>query len=104
MTAKPVSKENTSANYEEAVAILKKRFVNKQQIINKHVEVLLNTVPLISHGNVKGLCHFYSLVKCLIRGLKALGVPSESYGKLLTSVLMNKLLRLIISRKMTEGD
>ena len=57
------------------MAILKKRFVNKQQIINKHVEVLLNMEPLISHGNVKGLWHLYSLVKCQVRGLKALGVP-----------------------------
>ena len=105
MTAERVSRENTLANNEEAVAVLIKRFVNKQQIINKHVEVLLNMVSLISHGNVKGLWHLYSLVKCPIRGLKASGVPSESYRKLLTSVLMNKLLCLInLSRKMTEGD
>ena len=42
-----------------------------------------------------------------VRGLKALGVPSESYGSLLSSVLMNKVpqeVRLIISREVKGGD
>ena len=43
-------------------------------------------------------------IKCQVRGLTTVGVPSESYGNLLTSVLMNKHLHLILSRKMTEGD
>ena len=37
-----------------------------------------------------------------VRGLKPLGVSSESYGNLLSSVLMNKIpqeLRLIVSRE-----
>ena len=32
----------TSANYEEAITVLKKRFGNKQQIIARHMEMLLN--------------------------------------------------------------
>ena len=35
----------TAANYEEAVSILKKRFGNKQQIINKHMDALLSLEP-----------------------------------------------------------
>ena len=31
----------TSTNYKEAIAILKKRFGNKQQIISKHMDILL---------------------------------------------------------------
>ena len=35
--------------------------------------------------------HLYDLVKSQVRGLRALGVPPESYGSLLSSVLINKL-------------
>ena len=42
-----------------------------------------------------------------MHSLKYLGVSSDSYGNLLSSVLLSKLpqeLRLIISRKMTKDD
>ena len=45
----------TSSNYEEAVTLLKKQFGNKQQQINKHMEVLLNLEPVTSSRNTKGL-------------------------------------------------
>ena len=32
----------TSANYEEAIGVLKKRFGNKQLIVNRHMDLLLN--------------------------------------------------------------
>ena len=44
----------TSINYEEAVALLKKRFGNPQQIINKHMDQLLNLEPVTSY-NIKSL-------------------------------------------------
>ena len=40
-----------------------------------------------------------------LRGIRALGVTADSYGGLLTSILMNKLpseIRLIINRELTE--
>ena len=39
----------TSANYEEAISILKRRFGNKQIITNKHMEGLLNMAPVTSN-------------------------------------------------------
>ena len=42
-----------------------------------------------------------------MRGLKALGVPSSSYGGLLSSILISKLppeLRQIVSRELSEGE
>ena len=90
----------TSANYHEAIAILKKRFGNKQQIISKHMDVLLNVEPVTSQYNLSGLRHMYDLMESHIRSLKSLGVASESYGSLLSPVLLNKLpseLRLIVS-------
>ena len=49
----------TSANYDEAISILilkkKKSFGSKQQIVNKHMDVLLNVELVTSAQNVKGL-------------------------------------------------
>ena len=52
----------TAINYSEAIAILKKRFGNKQQIIMKHMEILLHIEPVTSQYNIKGLRHLYDLV------------------------------------------
>ena len=81
----------TEANYEEAVATLKKRFGNPQLIIT-------------SHHDIKGLRRLHDSVEAHVRGLRALRVPAQTYGGLLTSVLINKLppeLRLIVTREMT---
>ena len=54
---------------------------------------------------MKGLRHLYDVIESNVRSLKSLGVRAESYGSLLSSVLMNKLpseLRLIASRKFRE--
>ena len=88
----------TTANYEETIAILKSRFGNKKMIISKHMESLLNMAPASSNHDLKGLRKIYDLVEVHVKGLKALGASSESYGSLLLSVLMNKIpqdLRLI---------
>ena len=96
-----------NANYEEAITILKTRFGNKQMIVNKHMDDLINMVPVYSNHDLRGLRQLYDLVEVHVRGLKALGVPSESYGSLLSSVLMNKVpreVRLIVSREVKGGD
>ena len=97
----------TSADYGEAISILKKRFGSKQQIVNKHMDVLLNVDPVTSAQNVKGLRHLYDLVESHVRSLNSLGVTSDSYGNLLSPVLLNKLppeLRLIVSHEVSESD
>ena len=95
----------TSANYHEAVSILQKRFGNKQQIISRHMDILLNASPVASPNDLKGLRHLHNQVESHVRGLKSLRVAPESYGSLLSSVLLNKLpreLRSIISGKTTD--
>ena len=97
----------TEANYAEAISILRRRFGNKQQIISKHMDILMSTDAVTSPNNVKALRHFHDVVESNIRSLKALGVAAETYGSLLASVLMNKLpgyLCLIIGRKIGEAD
>ena len=96
-----------NANYQEAVEILEKRFGNKQQIITKHMEILMAVEPVASNSNTKSLRHLYDTVEAQVRGLKALGVASESYGCLLSSTLMTKLppeVRLIVSREVGENN
>ena len=94
-------------NYDEAITILKKRFGNKQLIINKHMDILLNLDAVTSLYNLRGLRHLFDLVESNVRGLRSLGVPPESYGSLLSSVLMNKLpqeFRLLVSRDIKDGE
>lgn len=96
----------TAANYAEAIAILDKRFGDKQQIINSHMDAMLNLPSVKNIYDIKGIRQFYDKVEANVRGLKSLEIPSTSYGNLMLSILMNKLpqdLRLIITRKM-QGD
>lgn len=96
----------TTVNYQEAVEILKRRFGSKQQIISKHMDILLNLDPVVS-TSVKALRHLHDHVESHVCGLKALGVNSETYGSLLLSVLLSKLpadIRLIASREISEDE
>ena len=95
-----------SANYQEAIDILQKRFGNKQLIISKHMEILLNTEAITSEQNMRGLGRLYDDVKSHIWSLKSLEVAPDSYGALLSPMLLNKLppeLRLIVSRKIPDS-
>ena len=92
----------SAANYEEAITILKKRFGNKQLIVSKHMETLLSIDAVASDSHLRDLRRLYDQAEANIRSLKALGVETESYGAMLSSVLLNKLppeLRLIVSRE-----
>ncbi|XP_068675693.1 uncharacterized protein [Montipora foliosa] len=96
----------TASNYEEAIAILKKRFGNKQQIINRHLDILVNVSAVINEDPRK-LRELYDTLESHVRSLKSLGLPSGSYGSLLSSIIMNKLpqeLRLIISREIKDQE
>ena len=95
----------SAANYKEAIEILEKRFGNKQMIIAKHMETLLNVEAVTSDNNLKELRHLYDTIESHIRSLKSLGVESASYGAMLSSVLLLKLppdLRLIVSRDVSS--
>ncbi len=97
----------TAANYREAVEILKRRFGNTQQIIARHMDILLKAEAVSSQYHLKSLRHLYDTIETHVRGLRALGIASDSYGSLLTSVLLNKLpqeLRLLLSRKIGGED
>ena len=97
----------TSANYAEAIATLKKRFGSTQLIVNKHMDGLLSLPTVNSHHDVKGLRRLYDAVESYVRGLRALGVPTEFYGGMLISIIMSKLpaeIFLIVSREITTDS
>ena len=97
----------TAANYKEAIQILTKRYWNKQQIVIKHLDQLLPMDAVSSQHDVKGLRRLYDTIESNVRNLTSVGVKSEAYGALLSSVLMSKLppeLRLIVSRQIGEEE
>ena len=77
-------------------------------IISKHMEFLLGVEGVGSDQNVRALRRlYYDGVESHIRSLNSLGVNSDMYGTMLSSVFLNKLppeLRLIISRKISTSD
>ena len=76
-------------------------------IVNRHKEALLSVATVSSHFDIRALRKLHNTVEAHIRGLHALGIPAETYGGLLTSVLTNKLpseISLIVSLEMTAGN
>ena len=96
----------TSTNYAEAIALLKKRFGNRQHIVNKHMDQLIAIEPVTSLHDLKGLRRLYDKIEAHIRSLKGLGISSESYSSMLSSVLMKRLPqeRCVIVSRQTGTD
>ena len=62
----------TAASYQQAIALLKKRFGCKQQIVDKHLEALFNVDPVTGGHNVHALRRLFDAVTFHIRSLKHL--------------------------------
>ena len=95
----------TTTNYQKAIETLKKRFGGKQQIINKHMDVLLHVEAVYFTQNTREL--YFDNVSSHVHSLQSLGAEHNSYGSLLCPVILTKLpakLQLTISRKLTEAD
>ena len=80
--------------------MLEKNFGDKQRTIDKHMEVLLSVEAVTSDMNLKALKHLYDITEAQVHGLKSIGVTSEEYRSLLSSVVLSKIpheIRRIIS-------
>ena len=79
----------TSANYEQAIYLLKDRFGQEQNIINAYMQNLteLPSPTLTPHS----LRKFYDKMETSIRGLESLGQTQETYGSLLIPIIFGKL-------------
>ncbi|KAL9969544.1 hypothetical protein ACROYT_G021769 [Oculina patagonica] len=67
----------TSANYEKAVDLLKKRFGNRQVIISSHMEALTKIPKITSIHEVKRLRNLYDTVESHVRALESLEISQE---------------------------
>ena len=95
----------SSANYQQAIEILRKRFGNKQVVISKHMDTLMNMETISSDRHLKDLRRLYDHTESHVRSLRSLGIEAASYGALLSPVLLSKLppeLWLIVSRKVSD--
>ena len=71
------------------------------------MEILLNLDSVTSHHNMRSLWKLHDTLESNVRNLKSLRVPRESYGGLLSSILMIKLpqeFRLVITREVGDDD
>ena len=69
------------------------------------MESFVKLQPITSMKNVSGLRAMYDLVEGNVRNLSSLGVPFDTYGKLLVHFLIEKILhslRLVISREFDD--
>ena len=69
------------------------------------MDILLNAEAVTSQHYLKSLRYLHDLIETHVRSLKALEVTTDSYGSLLTPVLLKKLpseLRLWFGRKIGE--
>ena len=97
----------SSTNYQEAIEVLQKRFGNKQVIISKQMDTLMNMNTISSDRHLRELHQLYDYTESHVRSLRTLGIEAASYGALLSPVLLAKLppdLRLIVSRKVSDSN
>ena len=87
----------SAVNYEQAVETLKKRFGNKQLIVSKHMETLLSFSAVTADNHLRDLRRLFDQAEANIRSLRALGVEPESYGTMLSSVLLSTLHQNCVS-------
>ena len=67
----------TAANYHKAIDTLKKRFGCKQQIVNKHMDALLQVEAIVSSQNTRALRRLFDNISCHVRSLKSLGITAR---------------------------
>jgi len=91
----------TSADYESAMDLLKRRYGKKTAIQKTFMNKLLNAWPVYSNTGAARLCSFYDLVETKYRVLRALDVEEGVYSAIVVPMLLEKIpdtLRLTIWR------
>ena len=95
----------TKENYQKALDLLWERFGNTQVVITTHMNELLKIKYVKSDKDVAGLRQLYDTLEVHVRLLLSLNVNSQSYGTLLSPIIMERLPHLvkpIISRNLKD--
>ncbi|XP_006819849.1 uncharacterized protein LOC102803860 [Saccoglossus kowalevskii] len=93
----------SSANYKEALQLLKDRYGQPHKLISCHMTALWQLPK--PNTTIVSIRSFYDSLETHIRGLKSLGKTEESYGELLVPIVLDKLpqsVKIQISRE--HGD
>ena len=92
----------TSANYESAIELLKKRYGKKIAIQRSLVNELLNARSVFSEGDTSRLLRsLYDFAETKYRALQALGVEERNYSEVVVPTLLENIpdsIRLTITR------
>ena len=91
----------TSANYNEAIDLLKRRYGKKNAIQKAHIQELMNIKPVSNDRDTEKLRKLYDTCETNYRGLKALGVNETAYSTIVVPEILEKLpetFRLTITR------
>ena len=90
----------TSANYESAIEMLKKRygkkFANQRSLVNE----LLNARPVFNECDTSRLRSLYDFTETKYRALQALGVEEKNYSEVVVPTFLEKIpdsIRLTIT-------
>lgn len=79
-----------SANYQNALDILVKRFGSKSKIISAHVQELLQ-LPVLQSVNGGGLRSLCDHIEVHVRALTTMGVAAEEYSCFLVQIVLSRL-------------
>ena len=79
----------TDVNYQHSITLLRERFGQPYKLINAHIQALLNLTNVTN--TLSSLKLFHDTVENHIRALDSLGKSPESYGSLLTPIILGKL-------------
>lgn len=72
-----------------------------QVVVDRHMDSLMNLPSVHNHLDLEGLRRLVDTVETNIAGLKALEESEDSYGGVVTSVVMGRLpteIRLMVGR------
>lgn len=91
----------TSANYQSAVELLKKRYGKKIAVQRALVNELLNALPVFNENDTPRLRSLYDFAETKYRALQALKVEERNYSEIVVPMLLEKIpdsIRLTITR------
>ncbi|XP_028417288.1 uncharacterized protein LOC114541689 [Dendronephthya gigantea] len=97
----------TTANYEAAVQLLKKRYGKDKLIRRAHIQELLRVQPVYSARDSGRLRHLIDKIETHYRGLEALGVDEASYSDIVVPAILEKIpevVRLTITRDKPHSE
>ena len=95
----------TNSNYEHSVVLLRQRFGQSYKLVNAHMQAPLN-LPNPSN-NHSSLQTFYDTIENHMRGLASLGKSPDTYGSLLTPIILTKLpneIKKNLARQTTNSE